>query len=320
MTRHLRNRSLTDDPFAVMTRPPADESPRARQQRLEEEHQARVRSDQIDEQIKREREALQQARPFQRKLLLLGAFPLSSHITHSSEGSQNWDYIGQAESGKTTTLKQFQLMQSASAFSAQLNSYRALIYLNVLNSVRRILDVVALPDDPETALSDSSSSSAHSSTSYRNRQYPPHLATLALRLRPLLHIHSLLERQLKGPAELTDVPVPPQPSSRWLRRTGSSVSSSDERNEVTVHAWTSWSDRFASATRPGSAESITMDWNARDDPGRIFAACADDLLALWEDETVQAALARLRPPIRESPGFFMDDLARITARGYMPTE
>ncbi|KAG8747642.1 hypothetical protein FRC10_000185 [Ceratobasidium sp. 414] len=277
MPRHLRNRSLSDDPFSVVTSPPRDESPSTRQQRLQEEQRAKDRSDQIDEQIKREREALQQAQPFQRRLLLLG----------------------QAESGKTTTLKQFQLMQSASAFSAQLNSYRALIYLNVLNTVRRILDAVALPDDPETALSDSSSSSSYSS----NRQYPPHLTTLALRLRPLLHIHSLLERQLKGPAESSGLPAPPQShASRWLRRTGSGVSSSDERNELTVHAWTSWSDRFAAGARPGSTESITMDWNARDDPGRIFAACAEDLLALWEDVTVQEALTRQRLSIRESPG------------------
>jgi hypothetical protein len=69
-----------------------------------------------------------------------------------------------------------------------------------------------------------------------------------------------------------------------------------------VHAWTSWSDRFAPGVRSTSAESITMDWNVRDDPGRIFAACADDLLALWEDPTVQEALGRQRPSIRESPG------------------
>ncbi|QRW15204.1 G-protein alpha subunit [Ceratobasidium sp. AG-Ba] len=303
MARHLRNRSLSDDPFAIMMRPPPDETPQAKQARLEQEAQAKERSERIDEQIKRDREAMQQAQPYQRKLLLLG----------------------QAESGKTTTLKQFQLMQSASAFSAQRNSYRALIYLNVLNSVRRILDAIALPDDPtENALSDSSSSSSFSSSSYgdyRNRQYPPHLATLALRLRPLLHIHSLLEKQLQGP--LTDSPAQPTPQSsapRWLRRTGSAMSSGDEHSEVTVHAWSSWSERFAPGARSSTAESITMDWNSRDDPGRIFTACAEDLLTLWEDQTVRRALAKQRPRIRESPGFFMDDLARITARGYMPTE
>ncbi|KAG9102025.1 hypothetical protein FS749_000059 [Ceratobasidium sp. UAMH 11750] len=291
-----RHRSFSDDPFEAVTRPPRDESPNTRHRRLAEEQRAKDHSDKIDEDIKRERETLQQEQQFQRKILLLG----------------------QAESGKTTTLKQFQLMQSASAFSAQLNSYRALIYLNILNTVRRILDAIALPDESETALSDSSSSSA---SAYPNRQYPPHLATLALRLRPLLHIHSLLERQIKGSTESTDPPGSPQvPPSRWQHRAGSGVSSGDEYDEVTVHAWTSWSERFAPGARSNSADTIVMDWNARDDPGRIFAACVDDLLALWEDATVQEALARQRPSIRESSGFFMGDLTRIAARGYMPSE
>lgn len=301
MARHFR-RSFSDDPFAIMTRPPPDETPEAKQARLEQEAEAKDRSDRIDEQIDRDREAMQKAQPYQRKILLLG----------------------QAESGKTTTLKQFQLMQSASAFSAQLNSYRALIYFNVLNSVRRILDAVALPDDPaENALSDSSSSSSHSSRSYgdyRNRHYPPHLATLALRLGPLLHIHSLLERRLRDPPDAPAQPAPAQSSMRWLRRMGSAMSSGDEHSEVTVHAWTSWSERFAPGAQSSTAESITMDWSSRDDPGRIFVACADDLRELWEDDLVQRTVARQRPTIRESPGFFMDDLPRITSRGYIPTE
>jgi hypothetical protein len=63
----------------IMTRPPPDESPIARQQRLAEEHQAQQRSDLIDEEIKRDREAMQQAQASQRKLLLLGTLPPRSN-------------------------------------------------------------------------------------------------------------------------------------------------------------------------------------------------------------------------------------------------
>ncbi|CAE6421125.1 unnamed protein product [Rhizoctonia solani] len=297
MSRHLRNRSFSDDPFAAVTRPPLNESPDDRQRRQTDERMAKQRSELIDEDIKRERQARQRAEATQRKMLLLG----------------------QAESGKTTTLKQFQLLQSTSAFSAQLHSYRALIYLNVLNSVRRILDAVALPDEADQFLSDTSSSSSHSSrSSYARRHYPPHLAALAIRLRPLLHIQRVLERQLRGSTDPDIVPPP----VRRSRRTRSTASSGDEQqvvdDEVTVHAWNSWSERL---TRAGNieGEAICMDWGSRDDPGRIFAACTDDLIALWEDEAVQNALAKQRPSISESPGFFMDDLARVTALGYMPS-
>ncbi|CAE7226270.1 unnamed protein product, partial [Rhizoctonia solani] len=298
MSKHLRNRSFSDDPFAVVTRPPPNESPEAKQKRQSEEQVAKKRSELIDEEIKRDRQARQQAEATQRKLLLLG----------------------QAESGKTTTLKQFQLLQSKSAFNAQLHSYRALIYLNVLNSVRRMLNAVALPDETDQFLSDTSSSSSHSSrSSYARRHYPPHLAALAVRLRPLLHIQKVLERQLRGSTD-PDIVVPP--STRRSRRTNSTASSGDDQQvshgEVTVHAWSSWSERLNSAGNI-QGEVICMDWDSRDDPGQIFAACVDDLIALWEDKVVQTALAKQRPSIRESPGFFMDDLARIAARGYMPS-
>ncbi|KAF8710250.1 G protein alpha subunit, partial [Rhizoctonia solani] len=302
MNRHLRNRSFSDDPFAAVTMPPANESPDDKQRRQADERMARQRSELIDEEIKRDRLARQRAETTQRKLLLL---------------------VGQAESGKTTTLKQFQLLQSTSAFNAQLHSYRALIYVNVLNSVRRILDAVALPDEADQFLSDTSSSSSHSSrSSYARHHYPPHLAALAVKLRPLLHIQRVLERQLRGS---TDPDIAPPPRRR-SRRTRSTASSGDDQqapdvdvddNEITVHAWNSWNERLGRGLSVGG-ETISMDWSSRDDPGRIFAACVDDLIALWEDEVVQTALAKQRPSIRESPGFFMDDLARIAASGYMP--
>ncbi|CAE6374408.1 unnamed protein product [Rhizoctonia solani] len=297
MSRHFRNRSFSDDPFAVVTRAPVNESPDDRQRRQTDERLAKQRSELIDEEIKRDRQARQEAEATQRKMLLLG----------------------QAESGKTTTLKQFQLLQSKSVFNAQLHSYRALIYLNILNSVRRMLDAVALPDEADQFLSDTSSSSSHSSrSSYARRHYPPHLAALAVRLRPLLHIQRVLERQLRGSTDPDIVPLP----IRRSRRTESTSSSGDEQQvidgEVTVHAWNSWSEQL---TRGGNIEGdiICMDWDSRDDPGRIFAACVEDLIALWEDEVVQTALSKQRPSIRESPGFFMDDLPRVTALGYMPS-
>ncbi|KAF8758262.1 G protein alpha subunit [Rhizoctonia solani] len=275
MNRHLRNRSFSDDPFAVVTMPPANESPDDKQRRQADERMARQRSELIDEEIKRDRLARQRAEATQRKLLLL---------------------VGQAESGKTTTLKQFQLLQSTSAFNAQLHSYRALIYVNVLNSVRRILDAVALPDEADQFLSDTSSSSSHSSrSSYARHHYPPHLAALAVKLRPLLHIQRVLERQLRGSTDPDIAPPrdddPEGPGAQLL--------------PVTI-------------SKPPTSMSTTTKSRSRDDPGRIFAACVDDLIALWEDEVVQTALAKQRPSIRESPGFFMDDLARIAASGYMP--
>jgi len=90
MSRHLSNRSFSDDPFEVcgrwvgaactdgaqaMTRPPVDESLEDKQRRQSEELAAKQRSELIDEEIKRDRQARLRAEASQRKLLLLGMAP-----------------------------------------------------------------------------------------------------------------------------------------------------------------------------------------------------------------------------------------------------
>jgi guanine nucleotide-binding protein subunit alpha len=67
-------RSLDDDPLTLALQPPEDETPAERSLREHYEAEARRISDEIDEQIRREREAeKKKRRPV--KLLLLGAPP-----------------------------------------------------------------------------------------------------------------------------------------------------------------------------------------------------------------------------------------------------
>ena len=76
-----RRRSLSD-PFTAMLRPPVDETPEQRHQRLQAEERARQVSESIDQQIKLEHQE-QKKNKVDVKVLLLG----------------------QSESGKSTTLK-----------------------------------------------------------------------------------------------------------------------------------------------------------------------------------------------------------------------
>ena len=48
-------------------------------------------------------------------------------------------YSGQSESGKSTTVKNFQLLYSPSSWRAERITWRAVIYLNLVRSIRRIL-------------------------------------------------------------------------------------------------------------------------------------------------------------------------------------
>ncbi|KLO06108.1 G-alpha-domain-containing protein [Schizopora paradoxa] len=116
-----RRRSLSD-PFNRVLEPPLNESPSARETRLRKEQAAKARSDDIDEQIKREKAALKRQKQAIKILLL-----------------------GQSESGKSTTLKQFQLLHSPAAFHQERMAWRVVIYLNLIRSVRRILDALIPP-------------------------------------------------------------------------------------------------------------------------------------------------------------------------------
>ncbi|KZT64352.1 G-alpha-domain-containing protein [Daedalea quercina L-15889] len=115
--------TLALDPLDPLTRallPPKDESPADRWAREQREAQARLISEQIDAQLKAGRAALKK-RPKPIKVLLLG----------------------QSESGKSTTVKNFQLAYAYSQFIEERSAWRAVIHLNLVRSVNTILDVLS---------------------------------------------------------------------------------------------------------------------------------------------------------------------------------
>ena len=144
MNSTSRNHSLSD-PISAALLPPPNESAVDRERRLQAEEQAKKISDDIDEMLKAERNEQRKKKPV--KVLLLG----------------------QSESGKSTTLKrtsmsvfsspmshsltltfrnpsaEFQLLHTPAAFHAERIAWRFVIYLNLVRSIRRILDAIS-PD------------------------------------------------------------------------------------------------------------------------------------------------------------------------------
>jgi hypothetical protein len=134
------NHSLSD-PISAALLPPPNESAVDREKRLRAEELAKKISDDIDEMLKVERNEKRKKQPV--KVLLLG----------------------QSESGKSTTLKRtFMSVSSslmfrsltltllrvptvthASGLHAERTAWRFVIYLNLVRSIRRILDAIA-PD------------------------------------------------------------------------------------------------------------------------------------------------------------------------------
>ncbi|KAJ7249480.1 guanine nucleotide binding protein, alpha subunit [Mycena rebaudengoi] len=100
-------------------RPPEGETAEEAAVRMAREEDARAVSLAIDASISKERQARRKKRPV--RLLLLG----------------------QSESGKSTTLRQFQRLYTPTAFRAERILWRAVIQMNIVRSVRRILDALA---------------------------------------------------------------------------------------------------------------------------------------------------------------------------------
>lgn len=68
--------------------------------------------------------------------------PLQRLANQSLPPHAIYPLTGQSESGKSTTLKNFQLMNSPKTFKEERLSWRAVVQLNVVRSVRLILDAI----------------------------------------------------------------------------------------------------------------------------------------------------------------------------------
>ncbi|THH04308.1 hypothetical protein EW145_g5618 [Phellinidium pouzarii] len=113
-------RSDKDDPLARAMLPPVDEDPSVRAARERKEAIAKKRSEEIDSRLQAEW-AARRKRGAPVKVLLLG----------------------QSESGKSTTLKNFQLTYARRAWSAEREAWRCVIQLNLVRSINVIANAVA---------------------------------------------------------------------------------------------------------------------------------------------------------------------------------
>ncbi|KAG8953298.1 hypothetical protein FRC04_002708 [Tulasnella sp. 424] len=119
MTAVLNNSdSQGDDPLSKMIAPPPNETLLERDKRLRLEAEAKRISDAIDEQLRVE---AQKRRKSQEVKLLL---------------------LGQSGSGKSTLQKQFQLMYAPATLELERASWRHVVYINLIKSIRMMLNAL----------------------------------------------------------------------------------------------------------------------------------------------------------------------------------
>ncbi|KAK0500867.1 guanine nucleotide binding protein, alpha subunit [Armillaria luteobubalina] len=340
-TEALNRRRSLSDPLAAALLPPANETPVEKELRLKRETEAKQVSDRIDEMIRQERIHRKKTRAEVNVLLL-----------------------GQSESGKSTTLKQFQLLHTPAAFHAERIAWRAVIYLNLVRSIKRILDALSPESDIVVDDHDDVDSLETASVIISSNGRPPSAISgtkvpnyeiYRSRLEPLTELEERLIRLLSCPDEdeATHLAWQPFPNSSSLPNYpaasgngrpaptiaipqikpsvsspvspvgdispgGSSGSQPSKAKEVSVHTSINWKKTFAL----GSAHSGEIEgwWEDPEDPVHALNACAPAMQELWKDPKVRQRLQEKRLRLEESSGFYLDEIPRITAKKYIPTD
>lgn len=290
-----RRLSSNNDPFDAVLRPPPDESPAQREMRILAEQQAKQVSDAIDEQLRVERAELKRNRPDVKILLL-----------------------GQSESGKSTTLKQFQLLHTPAAFQAERIAWRTVIYLNLVRSVRRILDTISAERDEDTLDNASIISDRHTASSVPSTDSETHRiaaekhAEYSAMLAPVLELEGRLIRRLREDDD--------EDEATHLGD-GSTPGWATPRGEYAIRPTNNWKRAFSIRRSRAAKRSTSASWSEDPaDPVHVLDGSREAMLRLWGDEWVRRRLIEKRVRLQESSGFYLDQIDRITAKDFSPTD
>ncbi|KAF7337758.1 hypothetical protein MSAN_02249600 [Mycena sanguinolenta] len=286
MPARVSRRPMEDlDPISNAIAPPQNESPEERDIRIQKERAAKQVSDAIDAELSRE-QAHEKKRPKPVKILLLG----------------------QSESGKSTTLKNFQLMYEPKAFRAERASWRAIIQLNVVRSIHIILDAMARAQNT----TDRPPSARSSMSSQDSLRLDAELVQLKMRLLPLLEVEKSLMMRLSLPGSTEWEPTE-RPLTTSKRR---------QSKEIAVNSTVAWKAAFTrmAEDRQSFDTDHLIDWDDPEDPGVLLHGSNDDMKRLWAHPTVQAILDKQSIRLQESAGFFLDSLDEVTSLRYIPTD
>lgn len=273
-----RVQGSTSDPLSLFTTPSESETPEERELRLQQEEEAQQISSAIDEELNRQRKA-----PKPVKILLLG----------------------QSESGKSTTLKNFQLMHTPKTFGRERASWKAVIYLNIVRAFHLIMDTMDRIQRNDYWLEEGEV------LKDLPRLTADHLK-IKRRLSPLLHVEQSLSNQF----------CPSSSTAQHGGRRSPEPTTRGSLKEVAVNSTTQWKESFGRLVKGIQFDSSPgyQDKNDPDDPSHLLHACCEDMIWLWNDSIVREMLYRLKLNMEDHARYFLDSLERITAPQYLPTD
>lgn len=311
-----------DDPLSVALRPPPTESAADRQVRLQQEAEARRISEQIDEELRIEREKLKKSKSDVKVICILSLYLRGTDIMFSK-----LLLLGQAESGKSTLQKQFQLMYSPASLESERMSWRTVVYFNVVRSIKKILVTLEAWDDIDDG-SDSHSTlerqelsqdspilvgtsrtsfvGLHAGTLSSDAEPPSPTASsptkysaisgLRRRLLPLVNTEPELADRLSGGISVSgsgkgEVYVRSGWQARTIHAGQKLIGRRSKRNET---------EDAEPVERPGTALSIDANSDVLvDDVATMLNQSREDITALWEHSVVRALISKRKLKLDE---------------------
>ncbi|TFK82996.1 G-protein alpha subunit [Polyporus arcularius HHB13444] len=248
-------------------------------------------SNAIDDELKREREVMKRKKARDVKVMLLG----------------------QAESGKSTLQKQFQLYYSSQTLEKERPSWRPIVYFNILKAIRMILDELdweyglGTSGDPlaislapsRSGTSRSGSGSGSSTYSKPDPAWFPELALLRSKLLPLVASEDALASELSGGISVSG------------GRTGVYVRSGWQALNSAARSWPLSDDYRTGMTARQSAVTNIV--------ATTLAASMDEIEYLWWHPGVQKLVKAHKLKLEEYAAFFLANIRRIAQPDYLPS-
>ncbi|KAJ3980891.1 heterotrimeric GTP-binding alpha subunit [Lentinula detonsa] len=260
----------SENPFIVALRAPANETEDERIRRVRALQDAQRVSRQIDESLQETKRILERRRRATRILLL-----------------------GQAESGKSAVLKNFQLAFTPQQFQKERDVWRTIIQLNLISSVRTLLNLINEVEPNAQSLLTPPQTPGNRLNSPSNNK----LRRIHLVLSPLLSME-------------TDF-------NKILFANGGSP------REIRVTSGNTWKSKLGfrdSATSQQESDLTNAQNSIKNNLIQLLEASKDNIESLWKDKDTQRALEEREINLRDSPGFFLDDVDRIASPSYQPTD
>ncbi|THH12695.1 hypothetical protein EW146_g7453 [Bondarzewia mesenterica] len=200
--------------------------------------------------------------------------------------------LGQAESGKSTLQKQFQLYYASQTLDRERPSWRPIVFFNIIKAVRTILEEL----DWEFS---NQADQSFSSLVNLGPNWPDEIGHIRNRLLPLITIEDNLASELSN-----------------------GVTVSGGRSGVYVRA--GW-QALVTPTRSWPLSDIRNSISSgktgvmADMAARQLAESQDDIDRLWQHPAVKALLRLRKLRLEESASFFLEEIHRLSEPDYLPS-